>query len=56
VQALAERLRSQARPEGVLPSVVVVIETRADVLLQGDVAEPLRSLHEALPVVVAVLP
>lgn len=55
-EALAARLRSQARRPGALPSVVVVLETRAEVLLQGDVAEPLRSLHEALPVVVAALP
>jgi len=35
--------------------VVVVVEARAEVLLQGDVADTLRSLHESLPVVIAWL-
>jgi hypothetical protein len=53
--ALAERLRSQARRQGARASVVVVVEAQADALLHGDVAEPLRSVHEALPVVIAAL-
>jgi len=53
--SLAERLRDQARQEGARPSVVVVVEARAEVLLQGDVADTLRSLHESLPVVIAWL-
>ena len=54
-QALVERLRSQAGRQGARASVVVVVEARADALLQGDMAEALCSIHEALPVVIAAL-
>jgi hypothetical protein len=54
--ALAESFRNQAQRQGVRPTVVVVLEARAEELLRGDVAEPLVSLHESLPVVVAALP
>jgi hypothetical protein len=53
--ALVERLRSQARRRGAHASVVVVVEAQAEALLHADVAEPLRSVHEALPVVIAAL-
>jgi len=54
--ALAERLRNQAARVGARATVVVVVEAGAEALLCGDVAQPLRSLRETLPVVVAVLP
>jgi hypothetical protein len=54
--SLAERLRNLARRRGARASVVVLVEARSEVLRQADVVEPLRGLHEALPVVVAVLP
>jgi hypothetical protein len=54
-RALCERLRRQAQCPGAQPSVVVVVEAGVDALLYGDAAEPLRSLHTALPLVVAVL-
>jgi len=55
-RALAARLRNQARLQGARPIVVVVLEARAEALLQSDAAAPLVRLHEALPVVIAVLP